>query len=132
MPYLEERVSAVETDIAEIRGDIHQMKTTQPLQGEVLARVTGHIVDLRTGQTELRTNVEDLRSGQAELRANVDKLIVGQDELRTTTRELSETLKEFRTAFNIMLDEVQAQKAWREEYSSKIDRVIAICEGVAV
>ena len=125
MPYLEERVSAVETDIAEIRGDIHQMKTTQTLQGEALARVTGHIVDLRTGQTELRTNV--------------DKLIVGQNELHTiaqelseATRELSETLKEFRTAFNIMLDEVQAQKAWREEYSSKIDRVIAMCEGVAV
>src|SRR5437868_11520680 len=101
MPYLEERVSAVETDIAEIRGDVHQMKTTQTLQGEVLARVTEHIVDLRTGQTELRTNVEELRT-------NVDKLIVGQNELHTitqglseTTQELSETLKEFRSAFNI-------------------------------
>ncbi|WP_182909195.1 hypothetical protein [Microbispora sp. H13382] len=57
----------------------------------------------------------------AEIRS--EKPRKGQDEFR----EMAEW---FRSARRILLVEAQAQKAWREEMSRMIDRVIAKSEGL--
>ncbi|WP_204053600.1 hypothetical protein, partial [Microbispora rosea] len=72
----------------------------------------------------------DLRAGQEELRATTADLRAGQEELRKGQEEMRETLEEFRSAFSVVLDEVRQQKAWREEFSDKVARVIAKSEGL--
>ncbi|GIH68726.1 coiled-coil domain-containing protein [Sphaerimonospora thailandensis] len=144
MPITEERIDAIERDNAEIKRDLREVKShvrevrsQQTLQTQVLTRYLEDITELRTGQDELRTNYQELRKGQDELRSNYQELRKGQDELRTNYQELrtmvernTETLAEFRSAFNIVLDELQAQKAWREEFSSKVAWLMAKAEGV--
>ncbi|MEV6981573.1 hypothetical protein AB0M95_10000 [Sphaerisporangium sp. NPDC051017] len=40
------------------------------------------------------------------------------------------TLEDLRSGLNVLLGEVDAQKAWREEFSSKVARLIAKSEDV--
>ncbi|WP_030510692.1 hypothetical protein [Microbispora rosea] len=137
MPQTEERINAIEREITGIRSDVR-------LQNAMLIKCGEQMSDLRTGQHELRKGQEelltittDLRAGQEELRATTADLRAGQEELRATTadlragqEEMRETLEEFRSAFSVVLDEVRQQKAWREEFSDKVARVIAKSEGL--
>lgn len=172
MPVTEERIDALERDVAEIRGQVFEIRTTQTLHTTALGQCKEQMTILRTGQHQLRKGQEELRAGQDELRAGVEELRAGhaelraetaelrkgqeelraitddlrkgQDELRTgveelraTTAELRagqddirETLDGFRAAFAAVLDEIGQQKAWREEFSDKLARVIAKSEGL--
>ncbi|MEN3537629.1 hypothetical protein AAH991_21130 [Microbispora sp. ZYX-F-249] len=109
MPVTEERIDAIEREITGIRSDVR-------LQNAMLIKCGEQMSDLRTGQHELRKGQEELYAITAELRA-------GQEEIR-------ETLEEFRSAFAVVLDEIRQQKAWREEFSDKLARVIAKSEGI--
>ncbi|MEV7807663.1 hypothetical protein AB0O28_32410 [Microbispora sp. NPDC088329] len=158
MPQTEERIDAIEQEITDIRSDVRlqnamlikcgeQMSDLRTGQHELrkgqdeLRTITADLrtgqdelrtitADLRTGQDELRTITAGLRTGQEELRAITDDLRTGQDELRKGQEEIRETLEEFRAAFAVVLDEVRQQKAWREEFSHKLARVIAKSEGL--
>ncbi|WP_432871120.1 hypothetical protein [Microbispora rosea] len=130
MPQTEERIDAIEQEITGIRSDVR-------LQNAMLIKCGEQMSDLRTGQHQLRKGQEelltittDLRAGQEELRATTADLRAGQDELRKGQEEMRETLEEFRSAFSVVLDEVRQQKAWREEFSDKVARVIAKSEGL--
>lgn len=186
MPVTEERIDALERDVAEIRGQVFEIRTTQTLHTTALGQCKEQMTILRTGQHQLRKGQEELRAGQDELRAGVeelraghaelraetaelrkgqeelraitddlrkgqDELRTGMEELRATTAELRtgveelrattaelragqddirETLDGFRAAFAAVLDEIGQQKAWREEFSDKLARVIAKSEGL--
>jgi septation ring formation regulator EzrA len=54
MPYIEERVSTVETDIAEIRGDVAAIKAGQSGMELNLNRVAQDVSELKAGQIEIR------------------------------------------------------------------------------
>ncbi|MBE3010180.1 hypothetical protein IL992_13395 [Microbispora sp. NEAU-D428] len=137
MPQTEERIDAVEQEITGIRSDVR-------LQNAMLIKCGEQMSDLRTGQhelqkgqeelrtitAELRTGQDELRKGQDELLAITDELRKGQDELRADTAAIRQTLEEFRSAFAVVLDEIRIQKAWREEFSDKVARVIAKSEGL--
>ncbi|XVQ88279.1 hypothetical protein ACQP2K_12925 [Microbispora siamensis] len=144
MPQTEERIDAIEREITGIRSDVR-------LQNAMLIKCGEQMSDLRTGQhelrkgqeelrtitAELRTGQDDLRKGQDELRLITDDLRTGQEELRADTAELRkgqeeirETLTDIRAVLGMVLDEVQIQKAWREEFSDKVARVIAKSEGL--
>ncbi|MEV4295921.1 hypothetical protein [Microbispora rosea] len=158
MPQTEERIDAIEQEITGIRSDV-RLQNAMPIKcGEQMSDLrTGQhelrkgqeelltiTTDLRAGQEELRATTADLRAGQEELRATTAELRAGQEELRATTadlragqdelrkgqEEMRETLEEFRSAFSVVLDEVRQQKAWREEFSDKVARVIAKSEGL--
>ncbi len=172
MPETEERIDAVEREIAGIRSDVRLQNAMLIKCGEQMSdlRVGQHelqkgqdelytiTTELRTGQDELRRGQDELRKGQDELRSITDDLRRGQDDLRTITEDLRkgqddlrtitedlrkgqddlradtaairQTLEEFRGAFAVVLDEIQIQKAWREEFSDKLARVVAKSEGL--
>jgi len=158
MPVTEERIDALERDVAEIRGQIFEVRTTQTLHTTALVQCKEQLGYLRTGQHELRKGQEELRTTTAELCATVDDLRTGQDELRkgqdalraetaelrkgqdelradtaalrADTASIRETLDRFHSAFAVVLDEIRQQKAWREEFSGKLARVIAKSEGL--
>lgn len=130
MPQTEERIETIEQEITGIRSDVR-------LQNAMLIKCGEQMSDLRTGQHELRKGQEelltittDLRAGQEELRATTADLRASQEEMRKGQEEMRETLEEFRSAFSVVLDEVRQQKAWREEFSDKVARVIAKSEGL--
>lgn len=54
MAYIEERVSTVETDIAEIRGDVSAIKAGQSNMELKLNRVAEDVAELKAGQIEIR------------------------------------------------------------------------------
>jgi hypothetical protein len=54
MPYIEERVSTVETDIAEIRGDVAAIKAGQSGMELKLNRVAQDVSEFKAGQIEIR------------------------------------------------------------------------------
>ncbi|WP_169979512.1 hypothetical protein [Microbispora sp. H10836] len=151
MPETEERIDAVEREIAGIRSDVRLQNAMLIKCGEQMSdlRIGQHELqkgqdelytittelrtgqdELRKGQDELRTITDDLRTGQDDLRTITDDLRKGQEELRADTAAIRQTLEEFRGAFAVVLDEIQIQKAWREEFSDKLARVIAKSEGL--
>jgi uncharacterized coiled-coil DUF342 family protein len=123
MPVTEERIDAIEREITGIRSDVR-------LQNAMLIKCGEQMSDLRTGQHELRKGQEELYAITAELRAGQDELRATTAELRAGQEEIRETLEEFRSAFAVVLDEIRQQKAWREEFSDKLARVIAKSEGI--
>jgi septation ring formation regulator EzrA len=54
VPYIEERVSTVETDIAEIKGDVAAIKAGQSGMELKLNRVAQDFSELKAGQIEVR------------------------------------------------------------------------------
>jgi hypothetical protein len=54
MPYIEERVSTVETDIAEIRGDVAAIKAGQSGMELKLNCVAQDVSEFKAGQIEIR------------------------------------------------------------------------------
>ncbi|WP_432931489.1 hypothetical protein ACQPZZ_11665 [Microbispora sp. CA-135349] len=151
MPQTEERIDAIERNVADIRSAVRLQNAMLTTCGEQIGDLrTGQhelrkgqdelrkgqdelrtiTADLRKGQDELRVITDDLRKGQDELRATTADLRAGQDELRKGQEEIRETLEGFRSAFAVVLDEVRQQKAWREEFSHKVARVIAKSEGL--
>lgn len=54
MPYIEERVSTVETDIAEIKGDVGAIRAGQSAMELKLTRVAEDVAELKAGQVEIR------------------------------------------------------------------------------
>ncbi|MER6827242.1 hypothetical protein ABT352_14765 [Streptosporangium sp. NPDC000563] len=54
MPYLEERVDTVETDLAEIKGDVAAIRAGQSGTELKLNRVAQDVAELKAGQIEIR------------------------------------------------------------------------------
>ncbi|MEV4097018.1 hypothetical protein [Streptosporangium saharense] len=54
MPYIEERIDTVETDIAEIKGDVAAIRAGQTAMELKLTRLSDDVADLKAGQVEIR------------------------------------------------------------------------------
>ncbi len=54
MPYIEDRIDIVETDIAEIKSDIAAIKAGQSGMELKLNRVSQDVAELKGGQVEIR------------------------------------------------------------------------------
>ncbi|TLP58856.1 hypothetical protein [Microbispora triticiradicis] len=144
MPQVEERIDVIERDVADFKNHVRLQNAMLTKCGEQLSdlRMGQHelqkgqeelratTAELRVGQEELRAITDDLRTGQDQLRAGQDELRKGQEELRGDTAAIRETLEDFRGLFAFVMDEIRLQKAWREEFSDKLARVIAKSEGV--
>ncbi|WP_182874825.1 hypothetical protein [Microbispora sp. H10670] len=137
MPQVEERIDVIERDVTDFKNHVRLQNAMLTKCGEQLSDLRMGQHELQKGQEELRATTAELRAGQEELRAITDDLRTGQDELRKGQEELRgdtaairETLEDFRGLFAFVMDEIRLQKAWREEFSDKLARVIAKSEGV--
>ena len=83
-----ERLERLEADVAEVKGDVAELKAGQArLEGD-MAEVKGDVAELKGGVAGLKGDVAELKAGQARLDGNMNRLI-GSDYERKAARRAS-------------------------------------------
>ncbi len=106
---MEERLSRLEAHVFRTSDDLVDVKLT--------------LVDVTTALAGLTTAVTGLTTVVNETRQDVAGLKVAMEETR-------EDVADLRSGLNVVLGEVDGLKAWREELSPRVAKLVARSEGI--